>query len=222
MQNLKNLEQLYSLFVNRFDVNSPDVILQAAVDNFIYSLTPPVYRSNLKGLNMSYIVLEPSVLESMVVEQRGAVETFLTNNEHIKGLNSYDKLNEAYQAMTFMLNKLDAGEDPNNLIYQFMELKKKSDGLMTILKPIALGLSEGSLVYDRQEVVHTYEIIRHSYNDNGIFVPQLKLGTYQGINQDDAIMTMISEKNHVEQNKYSFINGVAWFFEGRPIEARKI
>lgn len=214
IEDLKNVEKLTELFSKKFNTVDPIIMIQSCIDNMIYGLTPPVHRAALQGLNVSYLLMDPSALEALILTQRSAVEQFLINNMHVKEHDMYDVLKSRYEELNFLINKLDIGIDPIELIPSFMDLKQRSDMVMLQLKPVAVGFGNGQLIADNIGEVKTFHIYVPSFLEGLTPTPGINFGKYQGVDIRTAMISLISEKTPAEQLNFHNVGDDTWSYRG--------
>lgn len=221
---IKNFDQLTTLFVSQFGFSNQEAIMQAAVDNYIYSLTPVADRPALRGLNMKY-------LTHSLDEVSKGVETLLTKMQEgvaeFSGLEHdsiYKDYKTSYSYLSFLADKIANRDiDATAALMQYINFRRTENEYYEHLSK-AVKSKDGSLLNDVTGTKCTY-ILKTTKNKEDISdlargysnSLDIVIGRYLATDILDAVSQLLKEASAETLANIRIENNGDIFYYGKPV-----
>lgn len=147
---LRNIELLNQLFIRHFDEISQDAVMQAAIDNMIYNLTPAEQRHKLTMLNMAYVIqgFDQIAEAAKVLSER--ILGNLASHTAVENYDCYIAYSNLRNEVEFLINKIESRvyTDTALAVDVYVRANAKAASLEKELKD-AMNSLAGSVLVDK-------------------------------------------------------------------------
>lgn len=228
MPGLSNMDQtklniLSKLFQSKFNkqVNEQELI-NVAIDNFIYTLTPESDRLGLNNLlDMRYVVYGDEILLRQLGIEIDKVKSMIDNFSSLSNSDPYYTLKDCYNEYSFLEFKIsDKILSNSDILAELIRIQTKVSHTQTLLEDLRKS-SIGSTLLNLTEDVHSvYEIWQMGDTDTPF--KKIRLGRELGYSPLEAFHKYLDSLTHKESMKFSIYYTTGKLAkEGFPIDIVK-